>query len=75
MRLGAFSLIALGLLGVAFFYVTDPKFGYGFRVDGTASSNILDAVRTAWPGTIVGFGVCGIVILVGLMLLMRRNVK
>ncbi|HQY88942.1 MAG TPA: hypothetical protein PK402_09795 [Tepidisphaeraceae bacterium] len=74
MRLGAFSLIAFGLLGVAFFYLTDPKYGYGFRIDGTASSNVLDAVRIAWPGTIIGWGVCGIVVFVGLVLLMRRSV-
>lgn len=73
MRLGAFSLIAFGLLGVAFFYLTDPKLGYGFRVDGTTSSNLLDAVRTAWPGTLVGFGVCAVTVLVGLVLLMRRS--
>ena len=68
-RSGLFLMLA-GILGLAFFYLTDPRWGWiGRRVAG---ENAIDAVHQLVPGTLVGLAGSGIVLLIGLFLTTRR---
>ena len=73
MRTGPLKLVCLGLLGAAFFVLTDPRLGFGARVDGQASTNVIDAIHAAWPGTLVGLAGSAAAALIGFVLLMRRS--
>jgi len=64
------SLLLVGLLGIAFFWATDPRFGV-VRAEATGSP--VDAVHDSTPGTYVGFAGSGIVVAVGVWLLMKRT--
>ena len=72
MRTGSLSLLALGLLGVAFFVATDPRYGWGTDLDGTRDTNVIDAYHIARPGTTVGVVGSGLAMLGGLWLAARR---
>lgn len=63
-----FHLLLIGLLGVVYFWATDPKLGL------MRSTATVDAVHDAMWGTYVGLAVSGIVIVVGLWLLAKRTV-
>lgn len=63
-------MIVAGLVGVLFFWATDPRYGI-FR---SAAENIVDAANQARIGTIVGAAGSAIVLLIGLWLLTRRTV-
>jgi hypothetical protein len=63
------SLLIVGVLGVLFFWATDPQFG----VVSSQSASPVDAVHDARLGTYFGVGVSGIVLLVGGWLLMKRS--
>lgn len=70
-------VIGCGLLGLLFFWVTDPTWGMGralMDIVGTSQGMaVMDARRQAMPGTLVGlFGSAG-VLMVGLLLLFRRQ--
>lgn len=72
MRTGSLSLFALGLLGIAFFVVTDPRFGVGVRLDGDRQTNVIDAYHNAGTGTMVGVAGSGLAMLGGVWLAARR---
>ena len=80
-------LVVLGLLGAAFFWLTDPRYGpsvapgrgwYDPRtwlaaVRGSPE-NLIDAANQASIASVVGFAGSVFVLLVGLWLLARRAV-
>jgi hypothetical protein len=64
------SLVLAGLLAILFFWLSDPR--WGIRGKGR-SSDFIDAIAQASPGTYVGI-IGGIVIaVIGLWLMMRRT--
>lgn len=67
-RSGA-SLLVVGLIGVLFFWATDPMYGFG---PGGAASPV-DAAHDARTGTYVGVVGSGVVLAIGLWLLMKRT--
>lgn len=64
------SLLIVGMLGVLFFWATDPRFGM-FTVQTTGSP--VDAIRDAAWGTYVGLIGSGVVVVIGLWLLAKRT--
>lgn len=65
-----FWMVVLGAAGVAFFWVTDPRWGaLGRRMAG---DNLLDAVHELSVGTYVGLAGSLVVLLLGLWLVTRR---
>jgi hypothetical protein len=71
-RMSGLGLVLAGLLGLAFFYLTDPRWGWLGR--RSAGDDAIDAVHQLAPGTIVGLAGSGIVLLIGLWLATRRAV-
>jgi hypothetical protein len=67
-RSGA-SLVLVGVLGIAFFWVTDPRFGLALR---WSHENPVDFVNWHRPGTILGAAGSLLVLLIGLYLLSRK---
>ena len=88
-RRSGLTLLLLGLLGMAFFWATDPHFGPAVhrladpavRIDWRhwlfvlrgSPDNAVDAANQALTGTIMGFVGSVVVLLVGLWLLTRRR--
>lgn len=68
-RRSGVSLILVGMAGCAFFVLTDPRWS-PFR--GDASPTVIDAIRQAGPGTLVGLVGSAVVALIGLWLITRR---
>lgn len=69
-RRSAWSLVVLGLIGVAFFWLTDPTLGVEpLRVAG---GNVIDLARETRPGTFVGIAGSVATLLLGLFLATRR---
>lgn len=64
------SLLVVGLLGVAFFWATDPRFGIA-RAETMPSP--VDAVYDATPGTYLGLVGSGVVVVIGLWMLAKRT--
>jgi hypothetical protein len=86
-RRSGMTLIVLGLLGAAFFWLTDPHYGpavgrgAGWYDPRTwivtlrgSPSNLIDAANEASVATWVGIAGSVAVVLVGLWLLTRRTV-
>jgi hypothetical protein len=69
-RSGA-GLLIVGLLGVAFFWVTDPSVGLVNPAERAHTP--VDAVHDARTGTYVGVAGSGVVLAIGLWLLMKRT--
>jgi uncharacterized membrane protein len=69
-RTGA-SLVVAGLLGVAFFWLTDPRYGWAKPV-AVAGDNPIDAAHYMLAGTVVGVVGSVVVLLIGLWLMTRR---
>lgn len=63
-------LILAGLLGIAFFALTDPRSGWAM-IDAT--ENKIDAVRDAATATYVGIAGSLAVLMIGLWLMTRRT--
>jgi hypothetical protein len=63
-------LALAGLLGIAFFWLTDPKYGFAGQV-GRVS---IDQINEAWPGTLIGAAGSALVLLIGLWLMTRKAV-
>jgi len=69
-RRSGFSLVLIGFLGGAFFWLTDPKLGlWNLR----PAENPIDATHDAAVATYVGLAACGLIVLIGLVLLARRT--
>jgi hypothetical protein len=73
MKTGSLKLTLLGLMCVAFFWMTDPRLGLGDSLDGDANTNVVEAMHALWPGTLVGLAGSGMVVLIGLWLGVRRK--
>jgi hypothetical protein len=71
-RTSGLGLVLAGALGIAFFYLTDPRWGWLGR--RSAGEDAIDAVHRLAPGTMVGLAGSAIVLLVGLWLATRRAV-
>lgn len=69
-RRSAWSLVVLGLVGVAFFWLTDPTIGVEpLRLTG---GNPVDLSREAAAGTYIGIVGSVVTLLLGLFLATRR---
>ncbi len=71
-RMSGFWLVLAGALGIAFFYLTDPRWGWLGRQ--SAGDEAIDAVHQLAPGTLVGLAGSAVVLLIGLWLATRRTV-
>ena len=71
-RRSGLSLVIAGILGVAFFWLTDPRWGWTGAADAASAPTVIDAVRQASPGTFVGIAGSALVLLIGLWLMTRR---
>ena len=71
MRPAGRSLVVAGLVGVAFFWLTDPRYGWA-RPVAAAGDNPVDAARFMLAGTVVGSVGSVVVLLIGLWLILRR---
>jgi hypothetical protein len=69
-RRSGLSLVIAGLLGVGFFWATDPRYGLVHPPPQT----VIDAANQARIGTVVGVGGSVAVLIIGLWLLTRRPV-
>ena len=69
-RRSGLSLILAGVLGIVFFWLTDPRTGWAAR--DSSASTVIDAIRQASPGTFVGIAGSLLVVLIGLWLMTRR---
>jgi hypothetical protein len=69
-RRSGLSLVLVGLLGIAFFWLTDPRRGWFAGESG--APGVIDAIRQASPGTFIGVAGSALVLLIGLWLTMRR---
>ena len=63
-------LAGAGLLGMLFFWLTDPRYGF-VKTDGR---NPIDAANEAMIPTLVGIVGSLVVLLIGLWLVTRRTV-
>jgi len=63
-RRSGFSLVLAGLLGVAFFWITDPRYG----------ENPVDLANEHFPGTVIGAAGSALIFFIGLYLLSRRAI-
>jgi len=68
MRRSGWILTLLGVAGVAFFWLTDPRYGLM-----QASGNLIDAANQARLPTAVGIIGSALVLLIGLWLGTRRH--
>ena len=72
MKRSGWALALAGIIGVAFFWATDPRLGIEpFR---GRPDNLVDAVNEALIGTAVGIVGSVAILLVGLWLMTRRRV-
>jgi hypothetical protein len=69
-RMSGLGLFVAGLLGLAFFYLTDPRWGWLGR--RSAGEDAIDAVHQLAPGTFVGLAASALVLLIGLWLATRK---
>ena len=87
-RRSGLAFLLVGLLGVAFFWLTDPRYGppmharaaghldwrYWLFVLRGSPDNLIDAANQAMVSTVVGVAGCAALVLVGLWLLTRRAI-
>jgi hypothetical protein len=69
-RKSGLRLVLLGLAGVLFFWITDPR--YGLALHWSKGQNPIDLANRHLPGTIVGVAGSILVLLVGVYLVARR---
>lgn len=71
-RRSGLSLVIAGLLGMAFFWLTDPRYGpFGHW---RQSDEIIDLANQLAPGTVIGLAGSLVVLVIGLWLMTRRTV-
>lgn len=86
-RRSGLTLIALGLLGATFFWLTDPWYGptvhglhewydplHWLQVLRGYPANLIDAAHEAEVATMLGVAGSGAILLIGLWLLSRKRV-
>ena len=87
-RRSGLVLVVLGMLGAAYFVLTDPRFGpaghpkpqgaldvrYWLHVLRGSPENVVDAANTAWLVTLVGVAGSLTVLGIGVWLMRRRPV-
>jgi hypothetical protein len=66
------SLILVGLLGILFFWLTDPR--YGLALHWNHGENPVDLANQQFPGTVVGIAASILIVLIGAYLWSRRTV-
>ena len=71
-RKSGFKLALAGLAGGAFFWLTDPRWGYGTALDGTTASNVIDAMHSATVATTIGL-IGSAAVVMGLWIMTRRT--
>lgn len=71
-RRSGISLVLIGLAGMVFFWITDPRYGLALRWNSGA--NPIDLANQHLPGTIVGIAGSALIAIVGLVLLIRKPV-
>jgi len=71
-RHSGYSLVAAGLIGILFFWITDPRYGLALRWNH--NDNAIDLANQHLPGTIVGLIGSGLILFIGIWLLTRRSV-
>jgi len=71
-RRSGFSLVLVGILGIAFFWITDPRYGLALRWN--RGENPIDLVNQHFPGTIVGLAGSLLILLIGIYLVSRRAI-
>jgi hypothetical protein len=64
------SLVLVGVIGILFFWLTDPR--RGWLPPGERAATMVDAIRQAAPGTVIGLAGSVLVLLIGLWLMTRR---
>jgi hypothetical protein len=69
-RRSGYSLVLVGVLGLVFFWITDPRYGLALR--WSRSENAIDLANQHFPGTVVGLAGSLLVFLIGLYLLSRK---
>jgi len=69
-RRSGYSLVIVGILGIAFFWITDPRYGLALRWDRT--ENPIDLANWHFPGTVLGITASALVLVIGLYLLSRK---
>ncbi len=63
-------LIIAGLIGLLFFWLTDPQFGMAAPMIG---DRVRDAANIALPGTAVGAVGSALMLMIGSWLMIRRD--
>jgi uncharacterized membrane protein len=66
------SLLFSGLAGVAFFWLTDPRYGWARLPVVAAGDNPIDAAHYMLAGTAVGVVGSVVLLMIGLWLMTRR---
>ena len=69
-RRSGVSLVLVGVIGILFFWLTDPRQGWLPPSDRAAT--MVDAIRQAAPGTVIGIAGSALILLIGLWLMTRR---
>jgi hypothetical protein len=69
-RRSGYSLVVVGVLGIVFFWVTDPRYGMALR--WSRGENPVYLANQHFPGTIVGLAGSLLVLLIGVYLLSRK---
>ena len=70
-RRSGLSLVLVGILGIAFLWITDPRLGLARR---WSHENPIDMANQHLPGTILGLLGSLLVLFIGLYLLRKRPV-
>ena len=65
------SLVLVGLLGLVFFWITDPRYGLALR--WSRGENPIDLANAHFPGTVVGLAGSVVILAVGSYLLSRKS--
>lgn len=69
-RRSGYSLVSVGVLGIVFFWITDPRYGLGLH--WSRGENPIYLANQHFPGTVVGLAGSLLVFLIGLYLLSRK---
>jgi hypothetical protein len=70
-RRSGLTLLFVGLAGIAFFWITDPR--WGWTELWSEAGNLVDRANEAVIGTIVGLIGCAGMVITGLWLIVRRT--